>query len=52
MKKIFISYSREDIKWKDKVVKHLDVLNHELEVLCDDKIETGDNWRLLTIILL
>jgi hypothetical protein len=26
MKRIFISYNRKDKQWKDRLVKHLDVL--------------------------
>jgi tetratricopeptide (TPR) repeat protein len=46
MKQIFISYSHEDEKWKDKLVKHLKVLEPEgLYSLWDDrKIGVGSDW--------
>ena len=43
MKKIFISYSHKDEKWKERVVTHLGVLQ-ELEVWDDRKIEAGEDW--------
>lgn len=46
MSKVFISYSHEDEKWKDRVVKQLGVLAHEgkLEVWDDRRIAGGDDW--------
>jgi hypothetical protein len=47
MKKIFISYSHKDERWKDLLVRHLKVL--ALEGLCDiwdDRhIEVGEAWK-------
>ena len=46
MKKIFISYSHEDVEFKDLLVKQLRVL--ELEGFCvlwvDSRIQTGSDW--------
>ncbi|MCP4576281.1 MAG: toll/interleukin-1 receptor domain-containing protein, partial [Deltaproteobacteria bacterium] len=44
MKKIFISYSHQDEKWKDRLVKHLSVFQ-DLEIWDDRRIEAGDSWR-------
>jgi hypothetical protein len=43
---IFISYSHADEKWKDRLVKHLKVLEleGELEVWDDRRIDAGDDW--------
>ncbi|HZF11744.1 MAG TPA: TIR domain-containing protein [Thermoanaerobaculia bacterium] len=43
---VFISYSHQDKRWKDKLVKHLGVLEQEgLLVPWDDRrIETGTDW--------
>jgi hypothetical protein len=47
MKKIFISYSHKDERWKDLLVRHLKVL--ALEGLCDiwddREIKVGDDWK-------
>ena len=47
MKKIFISYSHKDERWKDLLVRHLKVL--ALEGLCDiwddRKIQVGEEWK-------
>jgi hypothetical protein len=47
MKKIFISYSHKDKRWKDLLLRHLKVL--ALEGLCDSledrRIETGEDWN-------
>jgi hypothetical protein len=47
MKKIFISYSHKDERWKDLLVRHLKVL--ALEGLCDvwedRRIEVGEEWK-------
>jgi tetratricopeptide (TPR) repeat protein len=46
MKRIFISYCHEDEQWKERLVKHLKVL--ELEGYCsvweDRQIEFGSDW--------
>ena len=44
--RIFISYSHDDEKWKDLLVKQLGVLEAEdqLEVWDDRRIETGADW--------
>src|SRR6266498_3214508 len=46
MGKVFISYSQKDEKWKDRVVKHLGVLekDKQLAVWHDGQIAAGDNW--------
>ena len=46
MGKVFISYSHKDEKWKDRVVKHLGVLEKEkqLAVWHDRQIAAGDDW--------
>lgn len=46
MNKIFISYSHEDQKWKELLVKQLKVLEkHEQVILWDDRmIEAGVDW--------
>jgi hypothetical protein len=43
---IFISYSHADEKWKERLVKHLKVLEleGELEVWDDRRIDAGDDW--------
>jgi hypothetical protein len=43
---IFISYSHVDEKWKERLVKHLRVLEleGELEVWDDRRIDAGDDW--------
>lgn len=47
MNKIFISYSHQDKDWKDRLVRHLGVLEKQgfLEVWEDQGIEGGDDWR-------
>jgi tetratricopeptide (TPR) repeat protein len=47
MKKIFISYSRKDKEWKDRLVKHLKVLELEgyYEVWEDSQNIVGDDWQ-------
>jgi len=46
MNDIFISYSHIDVDWKNRLLRHLKVL--ELEGFCDvwddQKIEMGDDW--------
>ncbi len=44
--KIFISYSREDKVWKDRLLKHLVPLqkNGILDIWEDSRITLGDNW--------
>jgi hypothetical protein len=46
MSKVFISYSHNDRKWEQRVVKHLGVLEQEkkLSVWDDRKISGGDDW--------
>ena len=46
MKRIFISYSHEDEKWKERLVKHLKVLELEgyYSVWEDRQIEAGSDW--------
>jgi len=46
MKKIFISYSHRDEKWKQQLVKQLEVLQMQgdVQVWDDRKIKAGDNW--------
>ena len=43
---IFISYSHKDEAWKDRLVSHLGVLQHEgyLEIWDDRRIEGGEDW--------
>ncbi|TFG50128.1 MAG: toll/interleukin-1 receptor domain-containing protein [Anaerolineales bacterium] len=43
---IFISYSREDEKWKDCLHPHLKLLEkaHHVTIWDDSKIDTGDKW--------
>lgn len=43
---VFISYSRKNEDWKNKVVEHLAVLEHEglLEIWDDQRIDAGDDW--------
>ncbi len=45
--KVFISYSRKDAAWKDRVLEHLRVLENagELTVWDDQRINAGDDWR-------
>jgi hypothetical protein len=47
MKKIFISYSHKDKKWKDLVDNYLKAasLEAELDVWDDDRISVGDYWK-------
>lgn len=45
--KIFISYSKKDKKWLERVKTHLSALNYEgynIEEWDDRKIEAGDKW--------
>jgi hypothetical protein len=48
MGKVFISYSHKDKKWKNRIVKHLSVLEKEikLEVWDDERIAAGSKWLL------
>ncbi len=44
-KKIFISYSREDKAWLDKLLAHLKILEFEnAQIWYDKKIRAGDEW--------
>ena len=47
MKKVFISYSRKDAKYKERLVTHLNVLEKQglLDVWEDQRIAAGANWR-------
>src|SRR5688572_2756106 len=47
MPSVFISYSHKDEVWKDRLAKHLGVLEREglLDVWDDRKIAAGDEWR-------
>ena len=46
MSNIFISYSHEDEEWKNRVVKHLVVLDQEgLDLWDDRRIAVGDDWH-------
>jgi serine/threonine protein kinase len=44
---VFVSYSHEDESWKDKVVRHLRVLELQghVELWDDRRIVPGENWR-------
>jgi predicted ATPase len=44
---IFISYSREDEQWKDKLLPHLGVLllEKDVEIWHDRLVATGDYWH-------
>ncbi len=44
--RIFISYSRKDEKWKDRLKPHLLTLEQQGDVILwdDRKIGTGDDW--------
>ena len=44
--KIFISYSHKDEAWKDRLVKHLKVMEMDgaLSVWDDKRLEIGSNW--------
>jgi hypothetical protein len=45
MRKVFISYSHQDEKWKDRLVKQLSVLENQglLSIWVDDQIMGGDD---------
>ncbi len=43
-KRIFISYSHKDKKWKDLLVTHLKVLEDQLDAWEDSRIQAGDQW--------
>jgi hypothetical protein len=44
---VFVSYSHRDETWKDRLVKHLEVLEFEgtLDVWDDRRLVAGDEWR-------
>ena len=44
---VFISYSHLDEDWKDRLVSHLGVLEHEglLEIWDDRRIDAGEDWE-------
>jgi len=46
LSKIFISYSRKDLVWKDRVLKHLGALESagEFTAWDDQRIKAGDAW--------
>jgi len=46
-KQVFICYSRKDKKWKDRIVKHLTLLEMQDELIAwdDGKIKPGANWE-------
>jgi len=46
-RKIFISYSHKDEKWKNRLVEHLDVFRMQgvWEVWHDRRIKAGDEWN-------
>ena len=43
---IFISYSKDDLKWRKQIQKHLGVLEYSAgaEIWADDRIDEGDSW--------
>jgi hypothetical protein len=45
-KKLFISYSHKDKRWKDRLVKHLKVLEMDgmIELWDDSWLKPGDDW--------
>ncbi len=43
-KRIFISYSHKDKKWKNRLVTQLEVLNEDLDVWEDRRIQAGGDW--------
>lgn len=45
--RVFISYSREDFKWRDQLCKHLEPLRRDqkIDVWDDRKIRPGDVWE-------
>jgi hypothetical protein len=44
--RVFISYSRRDNRWRERVEVHLKALQHQLQVdpWSDEKIRPGDRW--------
>jgi len=46
LKKVFISYSHKDTVWKDKLTKHLNVIQKQniLDIWEDSNIQPGDDW--------
>jgi hypothetical protein len=44
---VFISYSRADKEWKERLVKHLGVLKRQgvLDLWDDSRIEAGERWK-------
>ncbi len=44
---VFVSYSHGDKAWKDRLVRHLEVLEFEgvVDVWDDRRINAGDDWR-------
>ncbi len=47
--KVFISYSRKDTEWKDRLVKQLAALERRklLEVWVDSQVKGGEDWYKL-----
>lgn len=47
--KIFISYSRDDAKWRQLICKQLQILEREglIELWDDQRLRAGDDWRSL-----
>ena len=43
--RLFVSYSRADNAWRDRVTKHFDTLHDILHVWSDELIRAGSNWR-------
>ena len=44
---VFISYSRKDKKWLERLQTHLRprIRNGKVDVWSDDRIQAGDEWR-------
>ena len=45
--RVFLSYAREDIVWKEKVVRHLNVLAKQdlIEIWDDRRVDAGEDWQ-------
>src|SRR5262245_5353549 len=46
MRKIFVSYSHRDRRWKDRILRHLDVIKGEsgFDTWEDGQIAAGSDW--------
>ncbi|OQY57848.1 MAG: hypothetical protein B6245_14960 [Desulfobacteraceae bacterium 4572_88] len=45
MSKIFISYSRKDEKWRERIVSHLEAISDpDMKVWYDTRISPGEEW--------